>query len=289
MRIKPGLRKSLWLPNILTFTALGVFILAAYGLEFLLPPIRSEDLLLVVGVVMAFIPALLWMIFFYRQDRHSPEPRGMVLQVFILGGLLAAALGNPLLDLFHLPEWLYTNPWVTLFGAILIVGFSQEFLKYAAVRFSVYNSAEFDEHTDGILYAVAAGLGYATVLNINFILDSGVANLGLSATRIVITALAQASFAGVMGYFLSIEKLDKTPSRWMPLGLTCAAVLNGLFFFVWGTLRRASISTAGGVVSPWFGLVLAAILAGGTLFVLTWLIQRDQRAKSAEEEVSHVL
>jgi peptidoglycan biosynthesis protein MviN/MurJ (putative lipid II flippase) len=132
-------------------------------------------------------------------------------------------------------------------------------------------------------------LGYATVLNINFILDSGVANLGLSATRIVITALAQASFAGVMGYFLSIEKLDKTPSRWMPLGLTCAAVLNGLFFFVWGTLRRASISTAGGVVSPWLGLVLAAILAGGTLFVLTWLIQRDQRAASAEEEVSHVL
>ena len=276
-------RRSLWTSIINSFIVLAVFLLLAYGIEWLVKPTFTPFWLLVTGILMALIPAAAWIFFFYRQDQREPEPKGMVLQVFILGALLAAAVGIPLLDrVFNVTSWVFTNTLTHILGGILVIGFTQEFLKLVAVRFSVYDSPEFDERTDGIIYATAAGLGYATILNMAFIVNSGGVNLGMGAIRVVLTALAQASFAGITGYFLSSEKLDKRPVWWLPLGLVIAAVLNGLFFFLYGTLTRPSISLAGGQVNPWWGLILAIVIAGATTGILSWLIQRDQVRKQVE-------
>jgi hypothetical protein len=206
--------------------------------------------------------------------------------VFILGGLLAAAIAIPLVeDGFDVSSWMYSNPWVGLAASILVIGFIQEFLKYAAVRYSVYSTDEFNERTDGVIYAIAAGLGFALVLNVFFIYSSGGADLGMASIRLTLTSLAQASFAGITGYFLAREKLDRRGAWWMPLGVLLAAVLNGLFFYLWGSLSRATIRTGGAFVNPWAGLILAAVLALVTTAVLTWLIQRDQaRQDNAVEE-----
>lgn len=279
-------RKSLWLSNWVTFVLLGIFLLFAFAVEWLFHPTFTQTSLLITGVVMSLIPAALWIIFFYRQDAHEPEPKGMVFGVFILGGLLAAAVGIPLVDdLYQVSDWLYDSAMTNLFGAILVIGFSQEFLKYAAVRFSVYNTAEFDERTDGIIYATSAGLGYATVLNIAFVVNSGGVDLGMGAIRIVLTALAQASFAGITGYFLSSEKLDQRAAWWMPVGISLAAILNGLFYYVWGTLKRPNINTAGGFVNPWIGLAIGATLALVVMLALSRLIARDQKRLQIQQEV----
>ena len=199
----------------------------------------------------------------------------MVLEVFILGGLLAGAIGIPLLNnVFQISNWLFSGFWINLLGAILVIGFSKEFLKYAAVRFSIYGSDEFDEHTDGIIYATAAGLGFATVLNVSFVVGSGGVNLGMGAVRIILTALAQASFAGITGYFLGREKLDHKPAWWVPLGISLAAVLNGLFNYVWGVLKRTGITTSG-MLGSWGGLILAIVISVLVTIILSWLIERD--------------
>ncbi len=275
-KVAPVKRKSLWASNLITLVLLGLFLLVCYGIEFLVKPVFTPVGLLVTGVVMSLVPAILWLAFFYRQDRLEPEPKEMVLEVFILGGLLAAAIGIPLVnDLFNISSWLFSGFWVNLLGAILVIGFSQEFLKYAAVRFSIYESAEFDERTDGIIYATAAGLGFATVLNISFVVSSGGVNLGMGAVRIVLTALAQASFAGITGYFLGKDKLDHKPAWWVPVGISLAAVLNGLFNYLWGVLKRTGITTSGGVLGAWGGLALAIVISVTVTVILSWLIERD--------------
>jgi RsiW-degrading membrane proteinase PrsW (M82 family) len=186
-------------------------------------------------------------------------------------------MGIPVINAFNLPSWLYNNVWITILGSILVVGFTQEFLKYAAVRFSVFSSNEFDERVDGIIYSTAAGLGFATAMNITFIVESGGVDLTMAAIRVVLVALAQASFAGVTGYFMGRDKLEDRPAWWMPLGVTIAAVLNGLFYYLWGTLKRPSFSAGGAYVNPWTGLILAAVLAVAIMAVLTRLIDRDQQ------------
>jgi RsiW-degrading membrane proteinase PrsW (M82 family) len=140
----------------------------------------------------------------------------------------------------------------------------------------VFSSAEFDERTDGIIYATAAGLGFATVLNIVYVVNSGGVNLGVGAFRVTLTALAQASFAGITGYFLSRQKFDQPPIWWMPAGVMIAALLNGIFYTVYGTLSKATISSNGAFIRPWVGLVLAVILSLSVTGLLSWFIRRDQ-------------
>ena len=275
-------RKGSWQSALVLVGALIVFVLVVYALDELLRPVFSAFTLMLTGIVLALVPAAIWLVFFYRQDRLEPEPAGYVLSVFALGALFAAALGEPVLEqVFRVSRWLYTDTLTTILGSILVVGFTQEFLKYAAVRYSVYNSAEFDEPTDSIVYATAAGLGYATVLNIQFVVANGGVDLGAGVIRMAVVALAQASFAGITGYFLGRAKFESEPIWWMPLGLTLAAVVNGVFNWLRGQVTRGGISLAGSTANPWFGLILAAVLALVIMGLLVWLIRRNIQAALA--------
>lgn len=278
-RTASSIRKSLVQSGIPTIAVLAVIVIVAYGIDGLFHPQFSQVGLVITGLIMALLPAMAWIFFFYQQDRREPEPKGMVAQVFVLGGLLAMAIAIPVVeDLFQVSTWLYENFWVQLAGSILVIGFVQEFLKYCAVRFSVYPSAEFDERTDGIIYATAAGLGFSTVLNVAFVVNSGGVDLGNGMIRITLTALAHASFTGITGYFLSKEKLDGAPAWWMPVGVSIAAVLNGIFFTLYGTLSKATITASGAFIRPWVGLLLAVVLAVAVSAFLTIKIQRDQHS-----------
>lgn len=239
--------------------------------------------LIAASVALAVVPALIWLSFFYRQDRLEPEPKGYVLAVFALGALLAAAVGLPLTrSLFRTADWLGASPLIELLGSILIVGFSYEFLKYAAVRYYVYPLEEFDERVDGLVYTTAAGLGFATALNVQYVLGSGGVDLQVGIIHVVITALAQASFAGITGYCLGCAKFERRPAWWLPSGLALAAVLNGLFTYLAGQVTRGGISLqAGGGHNPWPGLILAGLLAVAVFAALNLLIRRANRATLA--------
>jgi len=272
-------RSGLWQADVASIVLLIVFVLAIFGLEAWLQPQFTPTTLVITGLVMALVPAVVWLAFFYRRDRLEPEPKHLVLQMVILGALLASAVGVPLVDgLFDVPNWLSSSPaWAQLLGGFLIVGMTQEFLKYAAVRFSVYYAADFNEAIDGIIYTTAVAIGYALVLNINFVVSSGGVDLGSGAIRMVLTTLAQASFAGVVGYYLGRMKFEKRPLWWMPLGLTLAAALNSLFYFLRGNLNQGNLGAQSnlGAINTWFGLLLAAILAGAVTWFLSRSIQHD--------------
>ena len=267
--------RGVWASGVIQIAALVVFVIIVEVFLSSSPLALDQTGLILAGVALAVIPALLWLAFFYAQDRLEPEPKGYIAGVFILGGLLASAIGIPLLrDTFRTQDWLGASTVTTLLGSILVVGVVQEFLKYAAVRYSIYPSREFDERVDGIVYGTAAGLGYATLLNIQFVIDSQGADLRAALIRIVVTALAQASFSGITGYFLARAKFEDEPVWWLPSGVALAAILNGVFTYVRGEITTTRLSLAGGGFNPWPGLMLAAGLALVVLLLLSRLIRR---------------
>ncbi|MBI5353295.1 MAG: PrsW family intramembrane metalloprotease [Chloroflexi bacterium] len=275
-------RKHVWRNEFLLIISLVVFVGVVYVLDGALKPVFTASTLLLTGVFLALVPAAIWLVFFYMQDRHEPEPKGYVLGVFALGALFAAAIGVPLIEnVFRVSHWIYTNTLSTILGGILVVGFTQEFLKYAAVRYSVYPSSEFDEPTDGVIYATAAGLGYATVLNIQFVVSNGGVDLGTGIIRMAVVALAQASFSGITGYFLGRAKFESEQVWWMPLGITLAAIFNGLFNWLRSNLSQTNVSLSGASANPWTGLVLAAIVAFATTGAVLWLIRRNLNSVQA--------
>lgn len=275
-------RRGAWRSNLGLILALVVFVGLVYAVDSFVQPAFTPSTLLLTGVLLAIVPAIIWLGVFYQQDRLEPEPKGFVVGVFLLGALLAAAVGIPLVEnVFRVSDWLYTDTLTTILGGILVVGFAQEFLKYAAVRYSMYNSAEFDEATDGVVYATAAGLGYATVLNVMFVVQNGGVDLGLGVIRMAVVALAQAGFAGITGYFLGRAKFEHEPIWWMPLGITLAAVANGLFNWARGEVTRGGVSLSGGAANPWSGLILAAVVAFVCLGAVSWLIRRNVKSALA--------
>ncbi|HRQ22578.1 MAG TPA: PrsW family glutamic-type intramembrane protease [Anaerolineales bacterium] len=275
-------RKHIWRDEFVLIVSMIVFVGVVYALDNAIQPVFTPNALLLTGAFLSLVPAGIWLVFFYLQDRAEPEPKGFVLAIFALGALLAAAIGIPLLEnVFRVSNWIYRDTLAAILGGILVVGFTQEYLKYAAVRYSIYNSDEFDEPTDGVIYATAAGLGYATVLNINFVVANGGVDLGAGVIRIAVVALAQASFAGVTGYFLGRAKFESEPIWWMPLGITLAATFNGLFHWLLGVLTRPTITLTGATSNVWMGLVLAALVAFGTTGVILWLVRQNLKALQA--------
>lgn len=271
-------RRGVWTSGVIQIAALVVFVLIVEVILSSIPLVLDQTGLILAGVALAVIPALLWLAFFYAQDRLEPEPKSYIFGVFVLGGLLASAIGIPLLrDTFRTSEWLGTSTVTTILGSILVVGVVQEFLKYAAVRYSIYPSREFDERVDGIVYGTAAGLGYATMLNIQFVIDSQGADLRAAMIHIVVTALAQASFAGISGYFLARARFEDEPVWWLPSGIALAAILNGIFTYVRGEITTTRLSLTGGGFNPWPGLLLAAAVAVGVLLLLGMLIRRANK------------
>jgi len=276
-------RLHVWRDELMLIAGLLVFVGIVYALDSAFHTLLTGSNLLVAGVIIALVPAFIWLAFFYLQDRLEPEPKHFVLGMFVLGALLAAAIGIPLVEnVFRVSHWLYADTMTTLIGGILVVGFTQEFIKYAVVRYTIYHSDEFDEMPDGIVYATAAGLGYATMLNIQFVVSNGGVDLGAGVIRMAVVALAQASFAGITGYFLGRAKFESEPIWWMPLGITLAAVMNGLFNWLRGRVVQSGVSLTGASVNPWLGLAFAAVVAFVTMGILVWLMRRAVQSAQAK-------
>ena len=56
-------------------------------------------------------------------------------------------------------------------GCFLVIGPREEIAKFLAVRLFVYRNKEFNEPLDGIIYAAAAALGFASLENMLYVID----------------------------------------------------------------------------------------------------------------------
>lgn len=277
-------RRGVWRSELLAVVALLIFVAAVVWADQALQPNLTGGGLLLVGLVLALVPAALWLLFFYLQDRLEPEPIGDVARQFLIGTALAGTFSLPLLtSVVRVQEWLFRDTTSLLLGALL-TGAVEVFTIYLTVRFFIFDSPEFDERTDGVVYGTAAGLGVATATNLAFILANGGAALGAGEIYVAEVALAQAAFGGLLGYFLGRAKLEREPAWWLASGFGLTVLLNALFTILRGQLEVGTISFGRAAQFPSLtGLVLAGALAILATFVVSVLVARDvERTRRGE-------
>ncbi|MCL5274480.1 MAG: PrsW family glutamic-type intramembrane protease [Chloroflexi bacterium] len=272
-------RKNVLASDLIAFLALMVFVSLVVAIDHFLKPALEGQWLLVVGLALALVPALLWMFMFYRLDSVQPEPVTDVARIFVIGLALASALGIPLTDqFFHVRDWLYRDALTTLLGAIFIIGGVQAFIVFVAVRFFIYDEPEFDERCDGVVYGTAAGLGYATAMNLQFILANHGAAIGPGEIFVAEVALVHAALGGLLGYFLGKAKMQREPVWWLPLGFILTMLIGGLFTVLLGQVEEGVISIGANASLPSFtGLLLSGALAVAMSLLVAALIRRDVR------------
>src|SRR5205085_11018404 len=97
-----------WRTGVIAIIGLLIFVGAVVALDAALQPQLSGAALVLTGILLALVPAALWLVFFYQQDRLEPEPVGQVVRMFVIGLALAGAIGIPLTDqLFAVQNWIY--------------------------------------------------------------------------------------------------------------------------------------------------------------------------------------
>src|SRR5699024_7816368 len=94
----------------------------------------------------------------------------------------------------------------------------------------IYHHAEFDAHYDGIVYATAISLGFATSENALYLLSNGIQ---YAFTRALFPVSSHALFGVIMGYHFGKAKLDTRLRCWnMMLALCIPCLLHGVYNYI---------------------------------------------------------
>ena len=224
--MKPGQKQTgLWLSTTVSIVGLLLVVLFSYIVERTLDLSINSVLRSLISLFIAFVPPLIWLTVFYRQDRLEPEPNSFVFKTLILGALVQKALYVPIMNIV-MPE-AQTGPIITDYiFSVILVALLQESMKLLAVRYSIYVSDEFDEKIDGIIYGSALGLGFAAMMNLDLIISHGGSVLTVISSIVVIESLAHASITGLSCYFLGISKFSKFNMIRLPAAIIIATTLN---------------------------------------------------------------
>jgi len=180
-------------------------------------------------LTMAIGPALFWLIFFYRKDKYATQPLSWIVKIFLLGALIIipVAICESIAGIL-----------ISEFAIVVIVApIVEECGKYFVVTRYVYTTSEFNEPVDGIMYAVAAALGFATIENILYVFSIPLTELptlfAVVIGRAVLSVPGHALDSSIWGYSLGIAKfgLPRDAPK-IITGLAVAIVFHGLFNFL---------------------------------------------------------
>ncbi|HMK82860.1 MAG TPA: PrsW family glutamic-type intramembrane protease [Candidatus Bathyarchaeia archaeon] len=175
--------------------------------------------------MLAVAPAALLLKYVLVRDKYKHEPMQLIAVTFLLGalGIVPATVLESLLS----------SPNI-LVNAFISTAVVEECVKYFAVRAKAYHSPSLNETMDGIVYGVAAGLGFATVENVLYVLGFG--TLSTAIVRAFLSVPSHAAYGGIMGFYLGMAKLHsnggnskKNRGILIITGLTIAIVLHGLY------------------------------------------------------------
>jgi len=182
----------------------------------------------------AIAPGLALLAYFYWKDRYDAEPLKLVIRLFAAGMLIV--LPAMLLQR-GLMLWLGDSPFV--FSFVISAGL-EELLKFFVLYFLIFHHAEFDEPYDGIVYATAVSLGFATLENVLYAILQPV-TFGTLLARALLPVSGHALFGVFMGYALGKAKFSKGSQvrLQLALALIIPVMWHGLFDFMMLTLPSA--------------------------------------------------
>ena len=234
-------------------------------------------------VILALIiaPAGILLYYFWIRDRWNREPRSLIWKLFGLGCLSiipAVILDAMFFDLEAAPETIYD---VFMF-AFIAAGLIEETTKFAFIWLFASRSRHFDEEYDGIIYAVAVGLGFAFAENILYVVgsiaeESG--GLSIAIMRAFTAVPAHALDGVILGYFIGRSRFEKTAMGKLTqnlIGLVMAVMFHGLYDFFAFLTTIVPEGYAGWCV---VGLIWILVVQWGTAYRFIRSAQIRSRAR----------
>lgn len=216
-----------------------------------------QDYPYILSFLLGFIPALVWLWFWLKEDLH-PEPAKNLTLSFI-GGMATV--------LFVLPiqRFVYDNLRENINLSFLIWASIEEIAKFVFVYFIALRKRVTDEPMDDIIYLIVAALGFVTLENtlflinpikngdlVNSVINGNMRFIGASLIHIISSATIGICM-GLSFYSSRIRKVEYTI-----LGVIVAILLHTAFNLFIINQAEGSIFFVFGVV--WVGIILLLLL-----------------------------
>ena len=160
------------------------------------------------------VPALVAMWVVDRLDAKRPEPPSLR-RLVVLGGMISVVpaiilemvVGNWLGQPAGKPVLTY---WGASTSAFLVAAAIEEACKISVIYWVVWRRPEFDERMDGIVYGSRAGLGFALVENVLYLLNADDMGglLRMWILRAVLAVPGHAMWSGMIGAMAARKRFD---------------------------------------------------------------------------------
>ena len=188
-------------------------------------------------IAAAVIPAIFLLIQINKADKLEKEPPSLLISLVIRGAVSTALavyterLGTQILDSL----WSEDRLIYRVLMYFVVVGLSEEGFKYLLLKRHTWRSPYFNCQFDGVVYAVAVGLGFALWENIDYVVMYG---MGTALVRAVTAVPGHACFGVFMGAFYGMARryenygYEEASKRCRRLAVIVPMILHGIYDFI---------------------------------------------------------
>jgi len=217
-------------------------------------------------IFFAYVPALMILWYFYHQDFLEPEPPSYVFGTFILGATLSTGMAYILEGVFTLGGMIKPLLPQTAFYVALVAGVVEEPAKALAVYLLPYRMRQMDGIMDGIVYGVAAGLGFAATENFLYGLGWGVS---VTLFRAFLTPFVHGTWTAIVGVGLGLKSEGRIQS------VSGFLILAVVLHFIWDYYAFIS------AYNPLYNLLLLFLL--GLNGLILWYLMTIARIEEFQK------
>ena len=213
----------------------------------------------------ATLPSILLWLYIWKKDTQK-EPTSWLVKAVLWGVAICipvAIVESGIETLLFGLEGKPSSLWGTTTLAFIVAALPEETLKLFALWMVLRKNPHFDEHFDGIVYAVCVGLGFASMENIMYVLGEE-DWLSTAIVRALLAVPGHYAFAILMGYYYSVYHfVDHSPK--------IAASVLLMPVLAHGTYDALAMS---GIVSP--------VVGGLSFFVLIYFCVKMHKVAKAK-------
>lgn len=164
-------------------------------------------------ILAALLPAILLWVYIWKKDTQK-EPTYLLLKAVAWGIAISVPVSIVESGLEYLlfgEEGKPTNLVGTTALAFIVAALTEESFKLLALWIVLRKNPYFDEHFDGIVYAVCVGLGFAAFENVMYVFGDD-DWLSTAVLRAFLAVPGHYAFAILMGYYYSVYHfVDHSP------------------------------------------------------------------------------
>ena len=206
-------------------------------------------------LIASITPVLIFLYLIFKKDKNK-EPIGLLAKCFF-GGFISIVIALIIAFSMTYIGTAFQSPlFKSFYDAFFVAAIPEEFAKFIILYWIIWKSKFFDEHYDGIIYAVFVSLGFALVENIMY-----VSEIRIAFWRAILAVPGHGLFAVAMGYFLSLAKFYKQTNvqKYLVLSLVVPMGLHGTYDFLLMYVSSLTEADAG------FAVILLGIF---TVFII---------------------